>query len=107
MIYELRIYHMHAGKMPAIHQRFSEVTLNLFRKHGMTVCDFWEDAEGNAKLYYILEHADRASRDTQFKAFENDPNWIQAKERSEEDGPIVEKLENYFMKRAPYSPLNH
>ncbi|MDB5085122.1 MAG: family containing protein [Bacilli bacterium] len=102
MIYELRIYHMHPGKMEAIHKRFSEVTIRLFEKHGMPVYDFWEDIDGNLRLYYVLVHNDRESRDRNYAAFRNDPDWVIAKNQSEADGPIVVKVENFFMKRVPY-----
>jgi hypothetical protein len=105
MIYELRIYHMYSGRMDAIHKRFSEATLNLFKKHGIKTVDFWEDAGQNNKIYYILEYTDMESRDRDFGAFKNDPEWIEAKRLSELDGPIVEKVESFFMKRVPYSPI--
>lgn len=104
MICELRIYYMHPGKMHAIHKRFSEVTLALFSKHGMRVTDFWEDAEGKSTLYYIMEHQDMESRNRNFKAFGNDLEWIEAKTKSEMEGPIVEKVESFFMKSVPYFP---
>ncbi len=104
MIYELRIYHIHPGKMDAIHKRFSNVTINLFKKHGMRTVDFWEDAQGNNTIYYILEHKDMETRDKSFDAFRNDPEWIEAKRQSELDGDIVVKVENFFMARVPYSP---
>ena len=104
MIYELRIYHILPGRMDAIHKRFSDVTLGLFTKHGMKTVDFWEDAGGGGRIYYVLEHGDRAARDAAFEAFREDPEWIAAKEASEADGPIVERIENYFMNRVPYSP---
>ena len=106
MIYELRIYHMYPGKLSAIHKRFSEHTLELFREHNMKCVDFWEDATGNNTIYYILEFADMETRDKCFSEFGNDPKWIEAKDASELDGPIVEKVENYFMNRVPYSPAN-
>ena len=106
MIYELRTYHIHPGKMEAIHKRFSTITLDLFKKHGMNTLDFWEDGEGKNTIYYILEHKDRESRNVSFEAFENDPEWIEGKRLSELNGPIVEKVEVIFMNRLPYSPIN-
>lgn len=106
MIYELRIYHIHPGKMADIHRRFSTLTLRLFEKHGMRTVDFWEDAEGKNIIYYILEHKDMESRNKAFNEFLNDPEWIEGKRLSELNGPIVERIENYFMKRVPYSPVN-
>jgi hypothetical protein len=105
MLYEFRIYYMHPGKIGAIHNRFSEHTIKLFEKHGMKTLDFWEDAEGNPKIYYILEHIDRETRNKNFDAFANDPEWLNVKKLSELDGPIVEKIEVSFMNRVPYSPV--
>ncbi len=104
MLYELRIYHMHEGRMGAIHKRFSNHTIKLFEKHGMRTVDFWEDAEGYNKIYYVLEHKDREARDKSFKAFAEDSEWIEVKRQSELDGPIVDKIEVFFMNRVPYSP---
>lgn len=105
MIYELRIYHINEGKMEAIHNRFSKYTLKLFEKYGMKTVDFWEDAEGHNKIYYILEHLDKESRDKNFEAFKNDPEWTEIKRQSELNGVIVDKIENFFLKRVPYSPV--
>lgn len=102
MIYELRIYHMHPGRLPAIHKRFSEVTLGLFKEHGIHVCDFFEDIEAE-RIYYICAFEDRAQRDAAFDAFSQDPRWKAAFEASHADGgPIVERVESYFMTRVPY-----
>ena len=105
MIYELRVYHIHPGRMDAIHQRFADHTIDLFKKHGMGVVDFWEDLTENT-IYYTMEHPDKESRDKNFDAFINDPEWIDVKTKSELDGPIVVKVESYLMKRVPYSPLS-
>ena len=103
MLYELRIYHMYPGRLAAIHQRFSEVTLKLFKKHGIKVCDFFEDAEGKEIIYYICAFADRQQRDTAFEAFRLDPEWQAAFAASHEDGgPIVDRVESVFMSRVPY-----
>lgn len=102
MLYELRVYHMHPGRLPAIHKRFSEVTLDLFKDHGIHVCDFYTDAEGKDTIYYVCSFADRAARDAAFDSFGADPRWQAALKASEADGPIVEKVESFFMTRVPY-----
>lgn len=93
---------MHPGKIGDIQQRFETVTLDLFRKHGIRVTDFWEDAEGNDILYYVLEYPDIEARNTLWNAFATDPSWLSAKAASEANGPIVAKIEQHFMTRAPY-----
>ena len=103
MLYELRIYHTFPGRLPAIHKRFMDVTLDLFKKHGIKVCDFFENADGEETIYYICEFADRPQRDAAFAAFGADPEWKAAYARSHEDGgPIVERVESIFMNRVPY-----
>jgi len=104
MLYELRIYHIYPGKMKDIHKRFSQITLELFKKHNMITLDFWEDAEGKEIIYYILEHPSRVARDKNFEDFQKDPEWIEGKRLSELDGPIVENVESIYMSRVPYSP---
>lgn len=103
MIYELRIYHVAPGKMPTLKQRFEQVTLRLFEKHGVKVTDFWEDVDdGAGRLYYIVEYESREQRDRHFGAFQEDPEWVAAKKKSEEAGTVVERVDSYFMKRAPF-----
>jgi len=106
MIYELRIYHIYPGRMDAIHKRFSEHTLNFFKKYGIKVVDFWEDAEGNNRLYYVLEFKDMEEKRTKFtEGFAVDPDWLEVKRLSVQDGEIVEKIESHFMTRVPYWPM--
>ena len=59
MIYEYRAYHVMPGKMPALHERFSKVTVSLFKKHGMQVVGFWKTVIGESnELVYILAFED-------------------------------------------------
>ncbi|MGG1596653.1 NIPSNAP family protein [Paenibacillus naphthalenovorans] len=103
MLYELRIYHIHPGRMQAINDRFSNHTLRIFAKHSIKVIDFWEDINPeHNRLYYVLEFADKEAREAAFSAFQSDPEWQKVKSDSEKDGPIVEKLESIFLKRVPY-----
>ncbi|MCM3715925.1 NIPSNAP family protein [Halalkalibacter oceani] len=103
MIYELRIYTMHEGKMQAIHDRFSQATLEIFEKHGMRVTQFWEDIEPeNNRIFYVMEFPDMETRNQQFEKFQADPEWQRVKADSEKDGPIVKKLESIFLKNVPY-----
>ncbi len=90
--------------MENIHKRFSEVALELFKKYNIKTVDFWEDADRKDISYYMLEHDDIDARNRNFKSFASDPDWIKAKESSRRDAPIVERTENFFMERVPYSP---
>ena len=102
MLYELRVYTMHPGRMQAIKDRFRDVTLSLFEKHGITVCDFFEDTTGKDVIYCICSYANRQARDAAFEAFRNDPEWQAAAAASQVDGPIVDHTESFFMTRVPF-----
>lgn len=103
MLYELRIYYIHPGRMQAINDRFANHTLNIFSRIGMKVTDFWEDTDAeNNKLVYVLEFANREERDAKFEIFRNDPEWQKARNESELDGAIVERVESVFLKQAAY-----
>ncbi|WP_274651311.1 NIPSNAP family protein [Paenibacillus humicola] len=102
MIYELRIYHILPGRWEAINDRFKNHTLSIFNRLGMKVVDFWESMEDKPKLYYVMEYESMEARDRQWETFRDDPEWIEARTKSEEDGKIVEKVDVIFMKRAEY-----
>lgn len=101
MIYELRIYTMHPGRMDSILRRFENKSLSLFARHQIRLIDFWQDIAED-RLYYVVEHDDVESRNRNFDAFFNDPDWIETKRLSELDGPIVAKVDSYLMNRVPF-----
>ena len=63
MIYELRIYTAHPGKMGALQARFRDHTTALFEKHGLKNIGYWTNAIGGRsdELWYILAYKDAAS----------------------------------------------
>jgi outer membrane protein assembly factor BamB len=107
-IYELRVYYVLPGRMDAMNARFRDHTCKLFEKHGMKLIGFWQPSdpkEKDRKLIYVLSHASREAADKSWKAFREDPDWIKARDASERDGKIVEKIESTFMSPTDYSYL--
>jgi NIPSNAP len=106
--YELRTYHVAPGKMEALHKRFREHTLALFKKHGITSIGYWErlDKEGKPenKLTFLLSYPTREAREASWKAFGADPDWQAAYKASEANGPLVTKVENPYLTATDYSP---
>ena len=43
--------------------------------------------------------------DKSWKAFRDDPDWKKAKDASEKDGVLVQKVESVFMNPTDYSPI--
>ena len=47
----------------------------------------------------------KEARDTSWKAFQSDPDWVKAKAESEKDGVLVNKVDQVFMTPTDYSPI--
>ena len=106
MTYEMRSYEIVPGRMPAMHARFQNHTLGLFKKHGIRVVGFWEAAIGVSNvLHYIVQFDDLAHRERAWAAFGADPDWLRVRAESEKDGPIVARIRSEIWRPAPYSPM--
>ncbi|MCM3628340.1 NIPSNAP family protein [Paenibacillus glycanilyticus] len=103
MLYELRIYDIHPGKMQAIKDRFKDHVIALFEKHDMKVKLFWEDSEeANNRLYYVVEHADMQQRNLNYGRFRDDPEWMELRRVTELNGALVLKQESIYMKDVTF-----
>ena len=108
-VYELRMYHVHPGKMDALRSRFGDHTDAIFKRHDMKSIGYWvpEDAPNSQNLFvYILEHPSRQEAEKNWAAFQADPEWKKVKAESEAQGPLVDHMERYFMDPTSYSALN-
>jgi hypothetical protein len=107
-VFEMRVYYAAPGKMKALHARFRDHTCGLFKKHGMTLVGFWsptDPKEAEVKMIYVLAYPSKEAADKSWKAFREDPDWIKARNESEKDGKLVEKIESVYMNPTDYSPL--
>lgn len=106
MIYEWRVYEVAPGRMNALNDRFAKHTLKLFEKHGIKVVGFWETVIGTTNiLYYMLAFNDLAHREKAFNAFTSDPDWIKARQETEKEEPLVQRVINMILRPTPYSPM--
>lgn len=105
--FEMRIYTAAAGKMDALHARFRDHTMKLFKKHGIENLAYWTavDEKNAGKLYFVIAYPDKAARDTMWNAFAQDPEWKAAQKASEANGKLVDKVEQVFMTGTDYSPI--
>ena len=107
-VFELRTYHAHPGRMPALHERFRQHTCKLFEKHGMTLIGFWrprDPGDADKKMTYLLAYPSKEAAEKSWAAFRADPDWIRARDASEADGAIVARIESVFLNPTDYSPL--
>jgi hypothetical protein len=107
MIYEMRVYRCLPGRMPALLKRFEEVTLDLWKRHGIEQAGFWTNEVGasHLDLTYLLRWDSMADRETKWTAFASDPEWIAKRNESEKDGPILSNIVNSFMRPTAFSAL--
>jgi NIPSNAP len=78
-------------------KRFEYYTLQLFEKHGIKPLGLWTVAIGecNNDLYLMLEWQSLAEREQKFAAFLNDPEWLEVRRKSEENGPLESSITKY------------
>jgi hypothetical protein len=106
VIYELRSYEIVPGRMPAMHARFQNHTVGLFRKHGIDVLGFWEAMIGTSNvLHHVVRFDDLAHRERAWASFGADPEWLRVRAESEKDGPIVARIRNEIWRPTAYSAM--
>ncbi len=104
-LFELRTYTCLPNRLPNLITRFKDHTVKLFEKHGMENIVYFEsiEAEGQPKLIYLLAHQSEAAAKQSWDGFRNDPAWIAARDASEKDGKIVEKIESVYLVPLEFS----
>jgi hypothetical protein len=105
--YELRTYHAAPGRLGDLQNRFRQHTLALFAEHEIRVEGFWTPSDGDddSTLVYLISYADRDAATQRWAEFQADPRWIEAKAKSEENGPLVASIDSLFLAPTDYSPL--
>jgi hypothetical protein len=110
-LFELRTYTAAPGKLSALNQRFRDTTVGLFAQYGIVSIGYWTPADkdkgSDNTLIYIVAHPNQAGADADWKAFREDPAWVNAKRRSEADGPltVTNGVKSVYMTPADYSPI--
>ena len=107
MICELRVYRCVPGRLPALMNRFQNTTLKLWEKHGIKQAGFFTTliGESNQELTYMLAWESLADREKKWNAFQSDPDWISARAKSEEDGPIVGNIVSQLLTPTAFSAV--
>jgi NIPSNAP len=106
LLYEYRRYSIVPGKPAALAQRFENVTVPLWERHGIKPVGFWEPIVGRTnELHYLLAWNDMAERGVRWNAFQADPEWISKRDQSEASGPLVAYIHNELWNPTSYSQL--
>ena len=107
-VYELRVYHVVPGKLDSLVARFRDHTDKLFAKHGMKSLAYWtglDEPMKSSTFVYILEHPSREAATANWKAFQDDPEWKAVRDKSEENGKLVQKIDSTFLTQTDFSHL--
>ena len=106
-VYELRVYHAAPGKLADLLARFRDHTVAIFDRHGMKSVAYWtptDEPEKSNTLIYILRHPSREVATANWKSFQDDPEWKSVRDKSEENGKLVEKVDSTYMTMTDFSP---
>ena len=107
MIYEMRVYHVLPGRMPAMLARFQNHTIRIWERLGIRQAGFWTTMVGASSqdLTYMLAWESLGERQTKWAAFLADPEWHKARDDSEKDGQIVDSVSNQFLVPTAFSAV--
>ncbi|MBA4222535.1 MAG: hypothetical protein C0458_17535 [Methylobacterium sp.] len=104
-LYELRIYKIAPGRLPDMERRFREDISALFPRHSIRIVGSWAALAGPAipAFVYLMRWSDLAERSAAFARFGGDPDWLEARARTNGPSELVESYEIQFL-RALESP---
>ena len=56
-------------------------------------------------VMYLLAWESMGERETKWGAFSTDPEWIEKRGKTEENGPLVQTFSNQFLKPTKFSSV--
>src|SRR6266478_1905003 len=105
--FELRVYTAQPGKRDALAARFANRTAAIYARHGITNVGYWIPQESDPEVgvsaentfIYMRGYPSKAERDKRTKAVRDDPEFVQAVTKQEEnpDTKLVLKVHNIDM----------
>jgi len=106
-VFELRIYHVMPGKLPALETRFRDTASKLLAKHDLKAVGYWvpEDAPASEDTFiYILAHPSREEAKKNWDAMFAD-SAFQEMMKSEQADKLVNRVDVTFMRPTDFSPM--
>ncbi len=107
MLYELRVYHVAPGKLPALLNRFENASLKFWEKYGICQVGFWttQIGESSNDLCYMLQWQSLAEREQKWGALTADSEWLRVRAETEKDGPLVLSIGNQILAPTSFSKM--
>lgn len=104
--YELRMYRVEPGRIQDMASRWHEDLSVLFKRHGVKPVGAWQALTGpDLPLFvYLMPWPDYASRQAAWAGFYGDPQWPEARMRTNAGSELVERFDlNFLQEILPWS----
>ncbi len=104
-VFEVRTYTTAEGKLEALHKRFRDHTMRIFKKHGMESVVYLAPQDAPLKentLIYVISHESREQAKKNWADFAADPEWQKV---AAESGVGRVKVDSVYADPTDYSPL--
>lgn len=107
MLYELRTYRCAPGRLPDVIDRFSRHVVPLWERHGVRHVGVWTVSVGNSSndFIYMLQWETADERDAKLAAMGSDTTWLEARAKTEENGPLIMSINNQLLAPTAFSNL--
>lgn len=106
-VFELRTYYCHPGRLEALHRRFQDVALPIWKKYGIQQAGFFTTmGMEDDKLVYLLRWESVEQKNEVWGRFRVDPEWEEKRQNSElpeNGGPIVDRVVSEMLSPTSYS----
>jgi hypothetical protein len=105
-VFELRVYHVLPGKLPALESRFRDTTSKLLARHNLNVVGYWvtDDASASDNAFiWVVAHSSRAEGKKNWDAMRADSEF-QEVIKAEQAEKLVEKVDVTQMRPTDFSP---
>ena len=106
-VFELRVYNVVPGKLPALESRFRDTTSKLLAKHDLNVVGYWlpEDASASDSAFiFMVAHSSSEEAKKNWDAMRADPQF-QEVVKSEQSEKTVENVDVTYMRPTDFSPM--
>jgi hypothetical protein len=110
MIYELRTYRCNRGRLNDLLARFESPVLAIWKELGIQTVGFWtskSETDGKVieELIYLLRWDSEEERKAKMGKFLGDSRWLEARDKSEANGKLVESFTSKDLRAASFSPM--
>ena len=106
-VFELRVYHVLPGNLPALESRFRDTTSKLMAKHDLRVVGDWvpEGAPAWDNTFVdLLVHPSQQEAKKNWDALMADPDFQEVM-KAEQANKLVEKIDSTLMRPTDFSPM--